>query len=115
VAGPVVETQSPETKPRRPSIVMSLRWSRRIQNWGRQAGRVEHPDLDAGPLELGPERRQRPRRGAEPIVEDPDRHARAGALGQRLREGAAGLVVGDDEVLEMDDASARPDRREPGR
>ena len=80
-----------------------------------QARRVEDPDFHAGPLEASPEAGQRPPGGAEPVVEDPDLDARRGALGERTREGPAGLVVGEDEVFEVNDPFGRPNRLEPCR
>ena len=75
----------------------------------RQPGRIEDPGLDAGLAQAPPETGQGAEGRAEPVVEHAHANAGAGALDQGIREGPAGHVVGDDEVLEMDDLSA-PER-----
>jgi hypothetical protein len=81
----------------------------------REPGRVEYAHIDARGLQLRPEGREGPSRRAEPVVEYPHPDARLGAVDEGGRKRAAGLVVGDDEVLEVDHVLGRADRLEPGR
>ena len=99
----------------RPSTVISLRWLRRIQNGSVSRGGLKTRTSTPGLAQAPPETGQGAEGRAEPVVEHPHANAGAGALDQGIREGAAGLVVGDDEVLEMDDRLRRADRLEPGR
>jgi hypothetical protein len=105
--------QSPDTKP--------MRWCgdelavvAPDPERGGQARRVEGADVDSSAAQARPERVQRSARGAEPVVQDADPHAGLSPLDQRLRERPPGLVVRDDEVLEVDRGLGRADRLEPG-
>ncbi|MGD0484439.1 MAG: hypothetical protein ABSB58_07270, partial [Gemmatimonadales bacterium] len=50
----------------------------------RKGGAIEDTRLNAGFLQPSPERARRAGEGSQPIVDDRDTDARAGALGQRV-------------------------------